>query len=289
MKLKSLNLPPSINYVGAFLTYSCNMNCSYCINKHDGFIGNGEMSTLDWIRGLSRIKVRPDLPITLQGGEPTFKHGFYKIVNGLYALGKHLDLLTNGLFVLKEFTANVPQNAFRSSAPYAGIRLSFHAKTNAFMLVTLASDLQKAGYSVGIWGLDHPMHEEDNDEITDMCVSLGIDFRLKDFLGLDKDKVLWGSYRYKGAVCGKNARTVLCKGSEILIGPSGHLYRCHHDLYNGVAPYGHILDRDITLPGFIQCSNYGHCSPCDIKEKVNRLQQHGHCAVVIKEVGGGEL
>jgi len=276
MTMKTIVLPDHYNYVAAFLTLRCNLNCPYCINRQGDFKVPKEMGTEDWIRGLSRIQTRNDLPITLQGGEPTIYPGFYDLAVELYRAGKTVDLLTNGTFELEHFTKRIHSQIFLREAPYASIRFSFHGQ-QGFDLVGLVSKidyLNKRDYSVGIWGLNN--HKDG--QVRRLCENLGIDYRVKEYLD-DKR----GTYKYPRAVGSSFTKRVLCKPSELLIAPDGLIYRCHADLYAARGAIGHILDTDIKFPSFRHCDYFGHCNPCDIKLKTNRLQESGHCSVTIKE------
>jgi len=263
-------------YIGAFLTLRCNLNCSYCINRQADFKVPEEMSADDWIKGLGRLVTRNDLPITLCGGEPTQHPEFYKIVKGLR--GRYMDLLTNGLFSTPKFTKEISPDIFKRNAPYASIRFSYHRNTNPSILVSKVRGLMLKGYSVGIWGLQHPDMENKNKVMKNICKGLDIDYREKEFLDATH-----GTYKYPDAVNGKEKKHVKCKTTEILIGPSGHLFRCHADLYANRNQYGHILDERITLPDFIDCNNFGSCSACDVKIKTDRYQVYGRTSVEIKE------
>lgn len=276
--MKEVILPVNTNYIAAFLTLRCNLNCAYCINRFEEFILPDEMSPEDWITGLSRLSTRQDLPITIQGGEPTIYQGFYSIVNALhFEHRKTLDLLTNGMFDLREFCSHVPHTVFKRGAKYASIRFSYHHTMSPIALGMKVWELQNREYEVGIWGLDNNIH---NSAMKHLCECLNLDFREKEFLS-EKD----GLYKYPDAITKRFRRKVWCKGSEFLIGPSGHLFRCHADLYANRNWYGHLLDEEIKMPGFTECTNYGHCNPCDVKLKTNRLQELGHCSVEIKGEG----
>jgi len=109
----------------------------------------------------------------------------------------------------------------------------------------------------------------------------GIDFRTKEFLGWYEGK-LYGRYKYPEACGGEVKRSVRCRTTELLIGPDGGIYRCHHDLYVQGVPVGHLLDADFQMTGeYRACDCYGQCNPCDVKVKTNRLQQEGHTSVMI--------
>ena len=55
-----IKIPESYNYVSAFITFNCNLNCHYCINKYNGLYKYEQMVVDDWIKGLNRIKTRSD-------------------------------------------------------------------------------------------------------------------------------------------------------------------------------------------------------------------------------------
>lgn len=69
------------NYVAFFLTLACNLHCNYCLNLHQNAKRSDQrakrmLSAEDWITAANRLVLRDDLPLTLQGGEPTFTRGF---------------------------------------------------------------------------------------------------------------------------------------------------------------------------------------------------------------------
>jgi organic radical activating enzyme len=265
-------LPPEINYVAAFLTLRCNLNCSYCINRQSDFKIPEEMRGREWVEGLSRIQTREDLPVTLQGGEPSLHNYFYVLADALHRQGKKLDLLTNGTFDEKEFMKHISPEVFKRNAPYASIRFSAHKDSFTWELCRVVNELKKNNYSVGIWGLDN----NDNKQVKELCEDYGIDFRLKEFLDANH-----GTYKYPEAINGKK-KTVLCKTTELLIGPSGHIFRCHSDLYSGRNAIGHILAESIPDFTYRSCDNFGGCNCCDIKIKTDRNQIYGHTSVDIK-------
>jgi len=270
--INPINIPVSYNYISAFLTFQCNLHCSYCINKYNGLYKYTQMSVDDWVQGLNRIKARSDLPITLTGGEPTLHSGFYQIVS---MVKKPMDLLSNGMFNIIEFVVNVPTKSFKRNTKYSSIRFSYHSKqSKLFELFYKVVELQRFGYEVGVWAVGRTLK---NYLLKIVAFFFDIDFRIKPLLE-GKSKV----YKYPEGLDGV-AKKCLCKPSELLIAPDGRLFRCHHDLYHGVNSYGHILDKDIVLPNkFLPCDNFGKCNPCDLKLKYNRFQETGHCAMEIK-------
>ena len=282
--LPQIVLPERYNYIAVFVTLACNLRCSYCINWFAGTENSHTMMPgADWLRGLNRLVSRTDLPLSLQGGEPTLHNDFHEIVNGLRA-DLNIDVLTNLQFDIDRFIAEVPPERIRRDAPYASIRVSYHpeqmelAETKVNVLKLMA-----AGYSIGIWAVEHPGQIGQIEQAKEECERDGIDFRTKEFLGRHEGK-LYGQYKYPDAIKGEVAReSVLCRTSELIIGPSGSVYRCHSDLYAGRAPIGNILDESFTIEDVHRpCKIFGLCNPCDIKIKTNRLQQFGHTSVDIQ-------
>lgn len=281
--MNKIYIPKSYNYIGVFLTFACNMSCSYCINDYRGAEHKYRPLKVDeWIRALNRIVTRDDLPITLQGGEPTCYKDFYRVVNGVDKR-INLDLLTNGKFDVKEFIKNVPVKRFHREAPYASIRFSYHpGYTEWIHLLANVVALQKLGYSVGVWGVYHPLYKKTIRALQRAATINNIDFRIKEFLGYARHK-LYGTYKYPKAVTGKRL-PCKCKPSEMLIAPNGDIHRCHSYLYNKWKPYANILDKHVALPAqHFYCGNMGLCNPCDIKLKFDRFQREGHCSVDILE------
>lgn len=282
--MNKIIVPMSYNYIGAFLTFACNFNCKYCINQFNSKPTSGRMTGDDWTTALNRIVTRDDLPITLQGGEPTLHKDFYQIVNSIPG-ETNIDLMTNCSFDIDEFTRNIKSTRIRREAPYASIRVSYHpGQQDLQLLMKKVKRLQDLGYHIGIWTIDHPEHKGLIQVARDFAEIYNVDFRLKEFLG-EYDGKMYGEYKYPDAITGKVLKTVKCKTTELLIGPDGCIYRCHSDLYAGRNQIGHILDANFKIREvYRQCTNYGDCNPCDVKVKTNRFQIMGHTSVDIKEL-----
>lgn len=281
------------NYVAFFLTLTCNLACPYCINLHNSnkrFKQSGQraLNVRDWIRSANRLILRADLPLTLQGGEPTLHPGFYRFVNEVKPELK-MDLMTNLMFDVNVFIKEVPLWRFTRAAPYAAIRASYHPGQNDIDdLITKTLKLQDAGFRVGLYGIEHPDPQlRDHIQKTQRrCLDLGLDFRLKEFLG-EYDGKMYGTFKYDGCVGGQMMRTCECRTTEIIVDPAGYVYKCHADLYSGRNPIAHILDENFneeSIEEFRDCSYFGTCNPCDVKVKTNRFQIFGHTSVEIRAI-----
>jgi len=281
--MKPIIIPKSYNYIATFLSLTCNLRCSYCINYFEkGNFVKKYLSGKEWVRGLNRIFSRDDLPISLQGGEPSLHKDFIYILNNIKP-ELNIDILTNLQFDEEEFISRVSPDRIKRKSPYASIRVSYHPETMKLEpLVKKVLKLQDNGFSIGIWGVTHPAQEAEVLRAKEYCTPLGIDFRTKEFLG-EHDGKMYGTYRYEGACDRKFAQKVLCKTTELIIGSGGDIYRCHSDLYEGRKPIGNILDENFEIEEkFRECDVFGHCNPCDVKVKTNRFQQFGHTSVEIK-------
>lgn len=280
--LKPLILPNTYNYFAAFLTFACNLRCSYCINHFEHRIIKRKLTIgKDWVRALNRVISREDLPVTLQGGEPSLHPDFIYIINNLKPQ-LHIDILTNLGFDLKGFIRKVDPERIKRESPYASIRVSYHPEQMKIdELIKRVLMLLDKGFSVGIWAVMHPVYEKTILEAQIRCKKLGIDFRLKEFMGEYKKK-LFGTYKYEEACLKKDKKKVLCKTTELLIDCEANVFRCHADLYAGINNLGSLLDPDFIIEDkFRDCVNFGHCNPCDIKVKTNRFQKFGHTSVEI--------
>lgn len=281
--MNSIKIPKNHNYIAAFLTLACNYRCSYCINYFEnGKFSKKHISGKEWVKGLNRIISRNDLPVTLQGGEPSIHKDFIYIINNLKPELK-IDILTNLQFDIDNFIKNVDAKRLKRKAPYAPIRVSYHPQVmDLKKTIDKTLKMLDAGFDIGIWGVLHPVQKDAILKAHDECKKIGIDFRTKEFLGEHNNK-LHGTYRYPGACDKKFKKSVLCRGTELIIGNDGSIYRCHSDLYENRPPIGHILNPEFKIEDkFRQCSFFGHCNPCDIKVKTNRLQIFGHTSVEVK-------
>jgi len=281
--VKLIQIPESHNYIAVFLTLACNLRCSYCINKFEtGHLEKNRLTGEQWVEGLNRIVSRDDLPLSLQGGEPSLHPDFYYIVNNVKR-DLNLDLLTNLQFDADTFMKNVSPDRIKRDAPYASIRVSYHPQSMKLEpLVEKVLKLQNAGYSIGIWGVLHPSQEKDILAAQVYAKGKGIDFRTKEFLGVHEGK-MHGTMKYDGACDQQFEKKALCRTTELIIGPSGGIYRCHSDLYEQRQPISSIIDPAFQIDDqFRPCEVYGHCNPCDIKVKTNRFQVYGHTSVEIK-------
>ena len=277
--MKNLKLP-EITYIGAFLSWQCNYNCAYCINRHGKLKLRKELKAQQWIEGLRRLDIDKKLmlPITFSGGEPSKHEGWLEIVK---ELGKefYVDILTNLDFDVDRFMNTIPPGLLQRKVPYACIRVSYHPGFSDIpQLLGKIKKMQGRGYSIGLFTIDHPEMAELTREQTD---KYGIDFRLKEMLGEYKGR-MYGRFKYPNALS-KRSRRIQCKSTELLIAPDGGIHKCHRDLYAGENQLGNLLDKDLKIEfKFRECEKFGQCNPCDHKIKNNRFQKYGACSVEIK-------
>lgn len=289
--MKPILIPENYTYISAFLTMRCNLKCSYCLNEFEETFTRKweEINSESWISLLNRIHSKPDIPITLSGGEPSLHKGFIEILKNVKK-DLSIDILTNLQWteeLMERFLSGEiqPERLKRNSA-YASIRVSYHPEQMDIIdLVKKAKRLQDAGFSIGIWGILYPSpaHLTKINEAQFVCKDFGVDFRLKEYTG-EYNGVQYGNYsKYPGSISQEEKKTAACKTTELLIGPNGNVYRCHSDLYGKENSIGSVLDPEFEIKNiFRECKKYGFCHPCDVKVKTNYKQQLGHTSVDIK-------
>lgn len=281
---KLISLPSEYNYVAAFLTLACNFRCSYCINRPDNSCTQRDhYPAKNWLQFLNRLSLPDDLPITLQGGEPSQHPEFLEIIQGIRP-DLHVDLLTNLSFDVEAFAREIPPSRFARESPYPAIRVTYHpGQCPLEEVLEKVRYMQTRGYSIGLYSIRAPGHERIIENISAKAQVLGIEYRTKEFLGRWRDQI-WGTYGYTDGVFSSQRRHVQCRTSELLIAPDGHVFRCHRDLYLGEHAIGHIETVNNGLHSFTfrDCDKFGECNPCDLKSKTNRFQVDGHCSVEIR-------
>ncbi|MBL8014457.1 MAG: radical SAM protein, partial [Candidatus Omnitrophica bacterium] len=285
-ELKPIIIPSQFNYIAVFLSFACMLRCTYCINHHGGdLVKKRWMSGEDWVRGLNRIQSSGNIPLTLQGGEPTVHKHFYQIVQAIKP-EQPIDLLTNLEVNVEQFMRMIPPARMKREAPYASIRVSYHrGQQDPDVLLKRVKYFLDQGYHIGVWAVDHPEYMDETRQVQKAALDMGIDFRLKEFLGPHQGRN-YGTMRYPDAVNAREVRTADCRTTEFLIDPAGYIFRCHSDLYANRFAIGHLLDAEPPklLGLWVSCPVYGKCNSCDIKVKNNRFQQFGHSSVEVRNI-----
>ncbi|MBN1124168.1 MAG: radical SAM protein [Sedimentisphaerales bacterium] len=292
--MKKIIIPDEYDYVGVFLTEACHLSCAYCITRHHGASYGANqykpLSPQQWIRGLNRLDLPSDVPITLQGGEPFLYKGIWQILENI----RHkVDILTAlPPYLTKEHFLGLRTLEWnRREAPYPLIRVSYHGGQNDYKkLIERIADLQEI-LSIGLFYLDYPAtaHEE-TEQIREFAQRYGVEVRSKEFLGWWQGRQ-YGTILYDRACEGTPVGIpVLCRNSVVPIAPDGTIFRCHSDLYfhRISGAIGHILDEHIELPTEHSiCHHFGLCSECDVKVKTNRYQVYGYTSADIRFTGQG--
>jgi len=286
--LSEVCLPTETDYIGIYLTNKCFLSCPYCItNQANAFINARqfrELSPEDWIAGLNRLVLPPDIPVTFEGGEPFLYKGIWSLLENV----RHkIDILT-------ALPSQVTPGKFKElqtldwnqrPSPYPTIRVSYHHGQNDYhQLIERIRELQEV-VSIGLYHIEHPDYPDLTEEIREEAKAAGIEFRTKAFLG-DWHGKLYGQFKYLDACVGQPTRPhVLCKNSVFPVAPNGDIYRCHSDLYSGYVRgvIGQIMDPNLKMEFLYRdCDHYGTCSPCDAKIKTNHLQQFGYTSIDVK-------
>jgi len=280
--LKEVRLPKGIIHVGAYLTFRCAYNCSYCINHQGTLKVRRELLLSQWIDGLNRLQIERDwmIPIALQGGEPSVYPGYLTVIKNLKD-ELYIDMLTNLDFDVIEFMDEIPPERMQRDVPYASIRATYHpGKIEINEFVGKIFNLQNKKYSVEAYGINHP--DLFYFEILEKCRNLGVSFIKKEFFGVHNKK-LYGTYKYHPDTMQGGTKKVECRTIQLLIGPNGDIHRCHRDLFCGENSLGNILDKDLKIEfKYRKCRNFGECSYVDVRMKTDRFGKKAICRVEIR-------
>ncbi len=292
--MDKIAVPSDYDYVGVYLTDKCHLSCPYCITKHHGASYGtqelGRLTAVEWIKGLNRLELPKDVPLTLQGGEPFLYKEIWEILENV----RHkIDILTAlpPFLDKKHFLKLKTLEWNKRETPYPTIRVSYHKGQHSFEeLIKRLAELQEI-VSIGLYYLDHPGYApEEFEQVKEYADRCGVELRKKEFLGW-WDGNLYGTFLYEDAVAGwKKGIGTLCKNTVVPIGPDGTICRCHSDLYfnRRDLALGNILDESLEFPTeHLDCENYGLCSECDVKVKTNHYQIYGYTSVKIKFLDKG--
>ncbi|MBN1817483.1 MAG: radical SAM protein, partial [Sedimentisphaerales bacterium] len=239
---------------------------------------------------LNRMDLPPDVPITLQGGEPFLYKGIWPILENIH---HKVDILTAlPPYLTKEHFRRLRSLEWnRRQAPYPLIRVSYHHGQHDYRkLIERIADLQDI-LSIGLFYLDYPATEPQTiEQIRVFAGRYGVEVRSKEFLGWWQGRQ-YGTILYDRACAGTPAQIpVLCRNTVVPIAPDGTIFRCHSDLYfrRTQRSIGHILDAHVDLPmEHSVCHHFGLCSECDVKVKTNRYQIYGYTSADIRFIEQG--
>lgn len=265
MKLPKISLSPEINYIGVFLTMSCNLKCAYCINvpeqakcsrdaMNNASVPQNTMTPEQWAIGLSRLPKDAGLPLTLQGGEPTIYRGGKGLRKLLDKTDNYFDILTNMVVKPKAFAECIGDNIpkLQRPAPYPSIRVSYHPQemeriwgSNALeVLSERCTGIKNYGFKVshikansdiGIYMVAHPENIVEENRLNKVKES--IMFETKEFMG-EHNGTIYGTYLYPfstdliGRGIYHTPLTCECRIKDLIIDPLGFIWGCHFYLYD---------------------------------------------------------
>lgn len=302
--MEKTKLPKTYNYMSAFLTFRCNLDCGFCVNRasSNNFSRNKfhEISGKQWVKAINRIEAPKEIPMSLVGGEPSLHKDFIYILNNIKPeLG--IDIVTNlwwNKSKVTNFIKKVSPGRINNYSPFPSIRVSYHPEQmgEGKKLIENVSELKKAGFDIGVECIMYPtpIQLESLERMALRCKKEEISFRPKSFMGIYEGKdnlgrdfsIIHGDYsKYSGAIFSEKNLECMCKTSNLLINPQGEVYRCQRDLLLSENPIGNLLDSSFQIEDtFRHCNKYGECHPCDVKVKTNNKEELGTTLVEIKNV-----
>lgn len=282
--LDKIKLPDYFQYITAFVTMACPLNCSYCSNKLQAKPkGRNTISAEKWIQIFNRLDT--DLSIILFGGEPLAHPEIYEIINGVNPKVK-FEMLSVFPFNIDDFLSNVSPDRFIQDLPYPSIRISFHPEEmDLDQTIQNALQLQKAGFGVVITFVNHPSVAPKLLNYKKQIESAGLLCAIRPYFGKFEGS-FHGHIKYKDSIDQEKTKSVKCKPHGFYIDPLGDTYSCRTKtlIQKYEDKIGNLLDPEFVAfeDKYYDCDLYGQCNLSDITFRRDRYKKWGFCSVDIK-------
>jgi len=233
-----------------YLTFNCNLNCPYCVNKFHGSIHPFNIiSGNEWIKIINREK----RDVILTGGEPTLHRDFIDIINGINP-NLHIKVYTN-LKWSDKFLSEYITKVKRPVKFYASYHIS---SGNPKKFLYVLNKLKKAGKFRGFVHTvcsDNKKAKELKRFFAGQDVKLAVDDNQYDmFEGCSK----------------KFKKKVNCANKIFLIAPNGVRFRCLSYMLRNKQPLENLKSERLSDALFSdECTDYGYCAPCDMLGEIH--------------------
>ena len=268
-----------MNRWGVYITYRCNYNCSYCIQKewhvkqevdrrpHRYF---EELPGEAWVKSLSSIQYRPPLAI-ITGGEPSLHHDFYEIMIGLLQSKYILELNSNLSFDIGEFIKIFKRNNLILPSLFTSYSPEY-ADPEEFIVKYIRLYDSKTITKMHLNRVDCDIYPEFRSGRFDqniksfkaLCKKYNLEFTSSE---MRSDKTTEASYRRVDRYGRKVTMRMECTSGWVDIDPNGQIYNCHYHFTQGRHPFGNIknIEELKYMPQYKEwfwCNDYGWCDPC---------------------------
>lgn len=110
-----------------YLTNECNLRCSHCY-MFSGLKKEFELGYFDWFKIIDILKENGVKTVTLTGGEPMMKKGFFKILNYLNQKGIAVILITNATLITEENYKDLSEKCIEIQISLDGPNQELHEK-----------------------------------------------------------------------------------------------------------------------------------------------------------------
>ncbi len=262
-----------------FMTWKCNMKCTYCWEVQR--IASGDLipekltSYLDWLEPWK--KLNPEI-LDISGGEPFLQKDFVPFINGLNNSTK-ISITTNLTHDLTDFVQNVNPDKINS------ITCSLHPSQKLLpfdLYVGRILLLKNRGFDLTVnfvtwpeqlWLIPKYKKYFENE--------IGVRFHVDPYAATPTHPFKWSNSeldfikKYVGSdrshwFKNEDENDVLCSGGveHISVQPNGDIYRCIEDKHRNIKPIANLKDKNLTLnPTLTFCDVHFKCPGCD-KDKI---------------------
>lgn len=280
---------------GVFLNLSCNLNCSYCIQKISHPmkpITNYKMrSGSEWVAALNAISNRakkrflrrPKVKkLSILGGEPTIYPDFLFVLNNL---DKHWKITVTSNFDTPFFDQDIAY--FKKIKNRKRIRFNgslHYNSTPVQRFIANVKKLKKAGINVHtLFLVYHPAYKEKALKYKEALLKVHPRVKLQRFLGMYNAELfpraedgyagheqidgITNYNLYHEGFAQKKTSPTFCHSDKVLIAPNGDVYDCHYKVYtNHKEKLGNLFNEEVEVHiprDYFFCEDFGFCNPCD--------------------------
>lgn len=282
LKIEQMNELPwrsPMNRWVLYITYRCNYNCAYCIQKDwhvekniDRIITRQfkELPGEVWVGSLASLPYRPPLAI-ITGGEASLHADFYEIIIGLLQVKYPLELTTNLSFdpdefikMFKEFDLTLP-SLFTSYPPEYADPEEFISKFVKLSESKTIGKMQLNRVDCDIYPQLRSKKFDDNiKRFKGLCKKKNLEFTSAEMRSQRTADAFYRKIDRRGR---KITMPMECTSGWVEIAPDGQIYNCHYHFHLGTHSFGNMQDlKNLKyMPQHMEwfsCGDYGWCDPC---------------------------
>jgi pyrroloquinoline quinone biosynthesis protein E len=138
----------------AELTYRCPLHCPYCSNPEAIPLGDGELTTAEWVRVLGEAADLGVLHVLLSGGEPLARRDLSELVAAARREGLYTNLITSAIGLTRARALAL------KAAGLDSVQISLHADQGASADAIAGLPAHVNPSTINAWRSHGPHHHD---------------------------------------------------------------------------------------------------------------------------------